>query len=146
MAKYQPKAVATEGDVDEFLAAIADEGKRADARRLVAIMSGVTGEAPRLWGSMIGFGRYHYRYESGHEGDSFLVGFAPRKDKFSIYLMGSYLPGEQARREELLAQLGKYQMGKACLYLRRLEHVDLRVLQQLVEASVAALRKRYPVT
>lgn len=146
MAQYQPKTVATEDSVDDFIASIGDESRRADAQALVRLMSKATGEAPRLWGSMIGFGSYHYRYESGHEGDSFLAGFAPRKDNFSIYFMGSYLPEEEARREALLARLGKHRMGKACLYLRRLEDIDLEVLRQLIEASVAALRRRYPAT
>lgn len=144
MARYQPKTVATENSVEDFLASIDDESKRADARILVRLMSETTGEPPQLWGSMIGFGRYHYRYESGHEGDRFLVGFAPRKDSFSIYLMGSYLPEEAARREALLAQLGKHRMGKACLYVRRLGDIEIEVLQRLVEASAAELRKRYP--
>lgn len=144
MAEYQPKTVATADGIEEFITSIDDAGKQADARALMGLMTVATGESPQLWGSTIGFGRYHYRYESGHKGDSFLAGFAPRKDKISIYLMGSYLPEEEQRREELLAQLGKYQMGKACLYVRRLEDIDQGILQRLVAASAAALRTRYP--
>lgn len=144
MARNQPKTVATGNGVEAILASIEDESRRADARILVQLMSEATGEPPQLWGSIIGFGRYHYRYESGHEGDSFLVGFAPRKDNFSIYLMGSYLPEEAARREALLAQLGRYRSVKACVYVRRLEDIDIEVLQRLAEASAAALRTRYP--
>ena len=103
------------GDVDEFLAQVDDPAKRADSYRLIELMSAVSGEPPVLWGSMVGFGRYHYKYTSGHEGDAFLVGFAPRKAEFSIYLMGTYLPEEIARRDALLAKLGRHRMGKACL-------------------------------
>ena len=131
------------GDVEAFVAAIADEAKRADALMLIELMSAVSGEEPVLWGTMVGFGHYHYRYETGHEGDSFLVGFAPRKAEFSIYLMGTYFPEVSARREELLARLGKHRMGKACLYVKRLSDVDLGVLRELAEISVAALRKAY---
>lgn len=140
MAKYQAKTVATEASVDEFLAAIHDDDKRADAHRLVEIMSRVTGEGPLLWGSIVGFGSYRYKYASGHEGDSFLTGFSPRKAEFSIYLMGNLADDGAA----LLARLGKYKMGKACLYVKRLADVDLGVLTELIAASVAALKQRYP--
>ncbi|HEX5776412.1 MAG TPA: DUF1801 domain-containing protein [Caulobacteraceae bacterium] len=128
-------------DVDDLIAAIPGEARRADARRLVEIMGRVTGEPPKLHGSMIGFGHYHYRYASGHEGDSFLVGFAPRKDQFSIYL--SCVDAAESR-EALLARLGKHKMGKGCLYVKRLSDVDEGVLEQLVANSVAALKERYP--
>lgn len=131
------------GDVEAFVAAIADEAKRADARTLMALMEEVSGEPPALWGTMVGFGHYHYRYETGHDGDSFLVGFAPRKAEFSIYLMGTYFPDVSERRQALLARLGKHRMGKACLYVKRLSDVDLEVLRELAEMSVAALRKAY---
>ena len=106
-------------------------------------MQEVAGAPPALWGTMVGFGRYHYRYETGHEGDSFLVGFAPRKAEFSIYLMGTSFPDVSARRDELLARLGKHRMGKACLYVKRLSDVDMGVLRELAEISVMALRKAY---
>jgi hypothetical protein len=136
--------VQAEAGVDAIIDAIDGDKRRADARDLIALMSRATGEQPRLWGNIIGFGRYHYQYESGHEGDSFLAGFASRKGKLSIYLMGSYLPDEEQHRETLLAQLGKHSMGKACLYVWRLEDIDRDVLTQLIERSVGALRKRYP--
>lgn len=132
------------GDVDEFIAQIEDDAKRADAHALVALMGDVSGEPPVLWGSMVGFGHYHYKYPTGHEGDSFLVGFSPRKAEFSIYLMGTYFPEENERREALLARLGKHRMGKACLYVKKLEHIDLDVLRELSEISVARLRATYP--
>lgn len=131
------------GDVDMFIEGIEDAAKRADARELIALMSEVSGEGPVLWGTMVGFGRYHYRYESGHEGDSFLVGFAPRKAEFSIYLMGTYFPDTEERREALLARLGKHRMGKACLYVKRLRDIDLNVLRELAQLSVSALKRAY---
>jgi len=134
------------GDVDEYLAQLDDPQKRDDAHALVELMSAVSGEPPVLWGTMVGFGRYHYKYATGHEGDSFLVGFAPRKAEFSIYLMGTYFPEEQARREALLARLGKRRMGKACLYVKRLSDIDLDILRELAAISVARLRASYPET
>lgn len=140
----EQKTKADTGDVGEFLAQLEDPTQRADSHRLVEMMQEVSGEPPVLWGTMIGFGRYHYKYASGHEGDAFLIGFAPRKAEFSIYLMGTYFPEETARREALLAQLGKHRMGKACLYVKRLSDIDLGVLRQLAEISVASLRAAYP--
>jgi hypothetical protein len=137
--------MATE-DMDEFLAQIDDTAKRDDSQRLIALMEEVAGAPPVLWGSMIGFGRYHYKYASGTEGDSFLIGFAPRKAEFSIYLMGSYLPEELDRRDALLARLGKHRMGKACLYVKRLSDIDMDMLRELAETSVALLREAYPQT
>ena len=132
------------GDVGEFLALVEDPVKRADSFALVELMQDVSGEPAVLWGSMVGFGRYHYRYPTGNEGDSFLVGFAPRKAEFSIYLMGMYFPEEAERRGALLARLGKHRMGKACLYVKRLSDIDLAVLREMAEISVARLRATYP--
>ena len=131
------------GDVAAFIEGIEDASKRADSQTLISLMSEVSGEPPVLWGTMVGFGQYHYRYETGHEGDSFLVGFAPRKAEFSIYLMGTYFPEVAEKREALLARLGKHRMGKACLYVKRLSDVDLGVLRELAEMSVGELRKAY---
>jgi len=133
----------TGGSVDAFLASIEDEGRRDDCRALIELMSRVSGEPPALWGTMVGFGRYHYKYTTGHEGDSFPVGFAPRKNEVSIYLMGTYLPGNAGKREALLARLGKHRMGKACLYVKRLSDIDTAVLEELVRMSVEALRDGY---
>ncbi len=132
------------GDVDAFLAAIPDAQKRADSAQLIAMMQEITGEPPVLWGTMIGFGSYHYRYASGHEGDAMLIGFAPRKAEFSIYLMGCYFPAAAETREALLARLGKHRMGKACLYVKRLSDIDLAVLRELATASLHYLREAYP--
>lgn len=122
-----------------------DPARRADADRLIAIMSVATGEPPVLWGSsIIGFGSYHYRYPTGTEGDSSLVGFSPRKSEFSIYLLGADFPDSATRTAELLGRLCKHRMGKACLYVRKLADIDETVLRDLVAFSVAELRRHYP--
>ncbi len=131
-------------DVEGFLERAAGD-RRADADQLVALMREVTGAPPILWGeSIVGFGRYHYRYDSGREGDSALVGFSPRKSEFSIYLTGVYFPESSGPASQLLARLGRHRMGKACLYVRRLSDIDLDVLRELVRLSVAQLRLHYP--
>jgi len=138
------QTVMTGTDVDGFLAGIESDAKRADARRLIEIMGRITGQAPRMWGSIVGFGRYRYKYESGHEGETCLVGFSPRQAAFSIYLMGNYFPDSKNKAEELLARLGKHSMGKACLYVKKLGDVDEKVLEDLVALSVTTLREHYP--
>jgi hypothetical protein len=133
------KTVETDASVEDYLAAIADEARRDDCRALVQLMSGVTKRPPRMWGeAIVGFGSYRYRYESGREGDAPLVGFAARKGDISVYLVAGF-EGQQA----LLARLGRHRMGKACLYVRRLSDVDMRVLEQLVAGSVAEVGRRY---
>lgn len=117
-----------------------DEQKRADSYELLQIMEEVTGEAAVMWGnSLIGFGRYHYRYDSGHEGFSFLTGFSPRKRQFSIYIMSGF-----SRYESLMEKLGKYKTGKSCLYVKRLSDIDPLVLRALISESVAYMKARYP--
>src|SRR5947207_15388621 len=102
-------------------------------------MANATKQKPKMWGaSIVGFGSYHYSYESGREGDSCLTGFSSRKGDISVYLTASF-PG----RDELLSKLGKHKMGKACLYVRKLSDVDLNVLEQLVVGSVAETKRRY---
>lgn len=137
-------ATAGTTDVGETLGAIANPQRRDDAARLTALLQRLTGEEPRMWpGNIIGFGKYHYRYASGREGDSCLVGFSPRPAEFSIYLMGIYFPDSAEPAKLLLQQLGKHRMGKACLYVRRLGDVDQAVLAQLVELSISKLREHY---
>ena len=106
------------------------------------LMKRVTGCPPKMWGTgIVGFDRYHYTYASGHEGDSCVVGFSSRKGDISVYLVAGY-DGAEAR--ELLAQLGKHKIGKACLYVKRLSDIQLPVLERLVMISVAETRRRYP--
>jgi hypothetical protein len=138
VAKTKPGDV----PVEEFIARIKDPQKRADSHVLIELMRKVTGQPPKVWGSIIGFGNYHYRYASGHEGDSCLTGFSPRKTEFSIYLDG--YPEDEMSRGELLAKLGTHRLGKGCLYVKRLDAIDLRILEQLVRTSVKRLGSLYP--
>lgn len=133
------KTKASDASVDAYLEAIADPARRTDCQALVRLMQKTTGERPRMWGSsIVGFGSYHYKYESGREGDACATGFSSRKTDISVYLTADF-PGQEA----LLARLGKHKMGKACLSIRRLSDVDLGVLEQLVAGSVKAVRERY---
>jgi hypothetical protein len=137
MSKAKTKA--TKASVEDYLAAIPDEARRADCRAMVKLMRKATGEAPTMWGpSIVGFGSYHYKYESGREGDSCAVGFSSRKGNIAVYLMAC-----APNREELLAQLGTYKTAKACLYIRRMSDIDPKVLEKLIADSVADVRRRY---
>jgi hypothetical protein len=127
-----------DASVHAFLESV-DEGRRQDCRDLVEMMRRATGEEPRMWGgAMIGFGTYHYRYDSGREGDWPLSGFSPRKVNLTIYVMAGV-----ERFPELLRRLGKHKAGKGCLYVKRLSDVDNEVLEEIVQSSVDYLRKRY---
>jgi len=127
----ESRTTATDADPGDFIAGLKDERQRADAEQLLALMREVTGAEPRMWGStMIGFGVHHYRYESGREGDTFVVGFSPRSGRFAIY--GVILaPGA----EPLLDRLGRHEQGKGCLYVKRLADVDPAALRELVAAA-----------
>jgi hypothetical protein len=147
MAKAELKTKQTDADVGAFLARIKPVAKRADAEALVALFKEVTGYPPRMWGpSIIGFGSYHYKYDSGHEGDMCRAGFSPRKANISIYLTGGYNnPATQAKLEALRARLGKHKTGKACLYINRLSDVDIAVLKEMIETDLAYVNERYPI-
>lgn len=139
---YEAKTKITEVSVARFLDAVADEERRRDCQTLVTLMSRVTGCPPRMWGSsIVGFDRYQYRYASGHQGESCVVGFSPRKGDLSVYLLAGY---EAPETQALLARLGKHKVGKACLYLKRLADVQLPVLEELVARSVAETRSQHP--
>ncbi|MCU0647996.1 MAG: DUF1801 domain-containing protein [Gemmatimonadaceae bacterium] len=139
---YKAKTTATRESVTAHIAAIADDTRRADCKQLVTIMKRVTGCAPKMWGpSIIGFDSYHYRYDTGHEGDACLVGFASGAQHISLYLMAGY---ESAETKALLAKLGKHKLGKACLYIKRLADVDVGVLETLIARSAAVIRAKYP--
>ncbi len=132
------------GNVAEFVASLTDAGKRADTEWLIQMMSLVSGHQPVLWGSMIGFGQYHYKYASGHEGDAFRIGFAPRKADFSLYVLVAYDGAEADRQADLLSHLGKHRAGKSCLYVKRLADIDLDVLRELTEFAFAHMQQTYP--
>jgi uncharacterized protein DUF1801 len=131
------KTKATEASVESYLAAIGDEARRRDCEALARLMTRATKQKPKMWGTaIVGFGSYHYRYESGREGDSCLTGFSSRKSDISVYLVADF-PGQK----ELLSKLGKHKMGGGCLHLRSLGDVDLKILEKLIAGSVAE-RKR----
>jgi len=135
-----PKTKPTEVSAESHIAAIANEGQRNDARTLVALMRRVTRREPKMWGpSIVGFGSYHYKYASGHEGESALAAFAARGSELVVYTAADF-----EGRDVLLAKLGKHKTGKVCVYIRRLADVDLKVLETLVAGSVAETRRRYP--
>lgn len=126
------KTTPNDQDVEQFLNSIADERKRKDSFTILELMKQVTGIEPRMWGSsIVGFGSYHYKYESGREGDMILAGFSPRKQNLTLYNMGGF-----ERYDDLLQKLGKHTSGKGCLYIKRLDDVDLSTLKSLIEESV----------
>ena len=138
MAKLKTRP--TKVSADSHIASIANEEQRNDARALVALMRKVTKQEPRMWGpSIVGFGSYHYKYASGHEGDSALTGFAVRGRELVVYIAEDF-----EGRDALLARLGKHRTGKVCVYFRRLADVDRRVLETLVARSIADTKRRYP--
>src|SRR5512134_2603668 len=124
------KTQVTRASVDKFLQGIKDVKKREDCYQILKIMKKATRAAPKMWGtSIIGFGDYHYVYESGREGDWFITGFSPRVQNLTLYMMGGFDAG-------LMKKLGKYKTGKGCLYINKLEDVDTRVLNKLITTSV----------
>ena len=136
----QTKTKPTQMSVADFIAAVENPNRRADATALVALLEEETGEPATLWGSsIIGFGRYHYRYGSGHEGDAVMVGFSPRKANLVLYMAA-----DEPQRSERLARLGKHKSGKGCVYLNRLSDVDESVLREMARLSVETLKARYP--
>mgnify|MGYP001812374644 FL=1 len=126
------KTRATIASVTEFINSIEDRQKRADARKVAAIMRRVTGKRAKMWGSsIVGYGTYHYKYESGREGDFMITGFSPRKQALTVYILAGF-----RRFDTLMGKLGKYKTGKSCLYIKRLSDVDEKVLEQLIDRSV----------
>ena len=137
MAEQKTKQTAQ--SVDAFLSKIPSEQTRDDCKTIIKIMKKVTGAAPKMWGpAIVGFGRYHYKYESGHEGDSCLTGFSPRKAAISLYVM----PPE-SDSASLLKRLGKCKAGKGCIYVKKLADIDTNVLEELVSLSVSNLQSKY---
>ena len=125
--------------VDAYLAAITDDIRRDDCRKLIALMTRITGEPATMWGpGIVGFGSYHYRYDSGREGDMAAISFASRKADISVYLTEA-----GADQDAMLARLGKHKMAKTCLSVRQLADVDMAVLEQLLRGSFAEVRRRH---
>ena len=136
----EPVMRPTGASVPAFIAAVENPRRRADAEVVCALFQELSGEPPVMWGpSIIGFGAYHYRYASGHEGDAPRIGFSPRKANLVLYLLPSF-DGAEA----LLARLGKFRRSAACLYVNKLADVDMDVLRELTAGSLAAMRERYP--
>ncbi|WP_264554062.1 DUF1801 domain-containing protein [Flavobacterium sp. N2038] len=134
------KTTETENSVVDFINLVPDEVKRNDAFELIKMMQQQTGFEPKMWGpSIIGFGSYHYKYESGHEGDAPLAAFSPRKAAITLYFS---LSAED--REELIAKLGKHKPSKGCIYIKKLADIDLEILKKMVLLSVKNLNKLYP--
>lgn len=124
----EPKTRESAASVESFLRAVPDERRRQDAYNLMRLMQNVVGEPPQMWGaSMVGFGSYHYRYDSGHEGDTFRLGFSPRKSETVLYLNGGF-----EGLEPVLARLGKHRLGNGCLYVKSFDDINLGVLRQLL--------------
>lgn len=137
---YELKTKETENSVIEFIENVENPKKKEDAYKLLDIFTETTGYKAKMWGpSIIGFGSYHYKYASGHEGDAPLVGFSPRKAKISLY----FAPGD-TNRDEVIKKFGKYTTGKACVYINKLADVDVDVLKELIDQSVRFLKALYP--
>ncbi|MBT8296829.1 MAG: DUF1801 domain-containing protein [Maribacter sp.] len=133
--KTRPTAVA----VTSFLDSVEDEIQRQDSIKLVELMKEITGEDPVMWGpSIIGFGSYHYKYDSGREGDMLLTGFSPRKQNLSLYIMAGF-----SNYGSLMQKLGKYKTGKSCLYIKRLSEINIDVLKELIKASFDHHNNKY---
>lgn len=134
------KTKETDHSVMEFIEKVEHPRKREDAYQLLEIFSETSGYEAKMWGpSIIGFGKYHYKYDSGREGDAPLVGFSPRKSKISLYITM-----EEEKREKLLQDLGKHTTGKTCVYINKLSDINVDVLKKLIKESIAFLRETYP--
>lgn len=138
MAELKTKL--NDGDVLAFLNAVEDEKRRADSMRALSLMKEISGEEAKMWGgSIVGFGSYHYEYASGRTGDWPLVGFSPRKQALTLYIMAGF-----SKYGSLMEKLGKYKTGKSCLYIKKWEDIDEDVLQELIKSSIDFLKSKYP--
>lgn len=146
MAKNENITTENDGDVNAFINSVKDEQKRADSHRLLKIFEEETGFKAKMWGTaIIGFGRYHYKYDSGREGDMPLTGFSPRAQNLTAYIstgFDEYAAASGYNPAPLLAKLGKHSTGKVCLYFKRLSDIDEQILRQLIRDSVGMLKKR----
>ena len=141
MAKAENKTKPTGVTPAKFIASVEHPQRQADAKVLLKWFSEVTGLKPKMWGpSMIGYGRYHYKYETGREGDFFMTGFSPRKTSLSLYIMPGY---QFDSMQEKLSRLGKYKTGKSCLYINKLADIDMEVLREIVGEGLAYMRENY---
>lgn len=141
-AKTKPTAVS----VEEYIEAVEPASKREEAKVLDALFRKVTGQDPRIWGpSIIGYGSYHYKYESGREGDMCRSGFSPRKAKHSLYFMGRYCDEATGKKvDRLLNKMGKHKTGASCVYVNKLADIDLAVLEEIIGECWDAMNRKYP--
>lgn len=140
MAKAKNKTTANEASVEGFLDSVKDDQKREDSYKILEMMKRLSGYEPKMWGSsIIGFGEYHYKYESGREGDMCRIGFSPRAQNLSLYFM----PGYQDF-SEYLSRLGKHKLGKSCLYIKRLSDIDETVLEEMIIRDLEMMEEKYP--
>jgi hypothetical protein len=141
MPKSKQKTTETTQSVSSFVNTIEDKQRQKDCLEIIEIMKEQSGFEPKMWGSsIIGFGSYHYKYESGHEGDAPLVGFSPRKSEFALYIAN--FDG----KEELLKKFGKHKTAKACVYIKKFEDIDVEVLKKLITGSVKYYQTKYKQT
>ncbi len=140
MAKYELKTKKNEASVEDFINSVTNDQKRQDCLALLELMGQATGEKPVMWGSaIVGFGNYHYKYASGQEGDWFLVGFSPRKQNLTLYIVSGF-----EQYDDLLGSLGKCKTGVSCLYIKKLSDVNIDILENLVRLSVEHMQKTNP--
>ncbi len=146
MAKAENKTRENDGDVAAFIASVEHDGRRNDALELLDMFKSITGEEPKMWGdTIIGFGCYHYKYDSGREGDMCRSGFSPRKQNLSLYVLGCTSESEnKAKQKDLLEKLGPHKRGSSCLYVTRLDRIDRGVLAELIAFDMEAMDKKYP--
>jgi len=139
MAKAEAKTKATDNSVTTFLSTVTPGQKQKDCFEIVEMMRAASGQEPKMWGpSIVGFGQYHYKYESGHEGDSCLIGFSPRKANIAFYISAM-----AEENESLLAKLGKYKNAKSCLYINKLAEVDTKVLKELISKGYKRMKAKH---
>jgi hypothetical protein len=139
MAKANNKTIANDLSIADFLSKIEDDKRRSDAQLVHDLLTDLITDSPKMWGtSIVGFGEYHYKYESGREGDFFKVGYSPRKQNLAIYIIAGF-----DRYDELMTRLGKYKTGKSCLYIKKIEDVNLEVLKDLITQSYDYMTDKY---
>jgi hypothetical protein len=137
MAELKTKQ--NENNVVEFLNSIGDEQRKLDCLVLIELFKEITNESPKMWGtSIVGFGSYHYKYDSGREGDSCLIGFSPRKQNLTIYITAGF-----KEYDDIMQELGKYKIGSSCLYVKRLSDINTAKLKELANSSIAFIKKKY---
>lgn len=141
MAKAKNKTTVNDASVIAFLNAVKDDQKREDSFKILEMMERLSGYPPKMWGtSIVGFGEYHYKYESGREGDMCRIGFSPRAQNLTLYMITGY-----SEKGDELSRLGKHKLGKSCLYIKRLSDVDEAVLEEMIVKDLKAMEEKYPV-